>query len=309
MTLAGWGNGSDAQRRVADAMATYAAENHVDFIMTLGDNFFDGVESPEDPWFDERWKDVYFIYESLENLTWYITVGEHDYYPYQADSPKEWNQVWRHAIDDYWYMPHLWYCVHFLNTSAGNVSIWMLDSHAMTMEVNDWNQQLAWLEEDLAESDADFKVFAAHHAGYSNTSLGSSTVRKYLLPLMEQYDVDMYLSGHDENMQHIQNCTADVREAPDHIIIGTNVTGSYEEQQDAMEDLESKYNMCTGYMNDGINGFGVITFNETGMHVDMYSEDNELLYTYSRPPADSYWVLRTITCHWNIVQNKVSDVV
>ena len=82
-------------------------------------------------------------------MTWYTTVGNHDYYPYDEDPPKEWNQVWRHPMDEYWYLPHLWYCLHFRNTSAGNVDIWMLDSQAMRKEMNDWDQQLAWLEEEL----------------------------------------------------------------------------------------------------------------------------------------------------------------
>ena len=81
MTMGDWGDDSVAQRLVPEAMSVYAAENQVDFVMTLGDNSYDGVESPEDPWFDEGWKDIYFIYESMENLTWYTTVGNHDYYP------------------------------------------------------------------------------------------------------------------------------------------------------------------------------------------------------------------------------------
>ena len=102
-----WGTGTTAQDEVANGLARWADEAKPDFIVSAGDNFYDGVFSPDDPWFDERWKDVYNPYMSLERLMWYITVGNHDYYDYGDD--KEWFQVERHDYDDQWYFPHLWY--------------------------------------------------------------------------------------------------------------------------------------------------------------------------------------------------------
>ena len=70
------------------------------------------------------------------------------------------------------------------------------------------------------------------------------------------------------------------------MIIDTGGRGLYNEASLARELLEETFNMCVDYMNDEVYGFGVITLDEAGMHIDMYSADNELMYTYTRPPAD-----------------------
>ena len=274
-----WGTGTSAQSRVAQAMANYADDNQVDFHVTTGDNFYDGVNSATDPWFDTRWRDIYFQHDSLQYQRWYISVGNHDYYPYGED--KEWNQVARHEIDDQWYFPHLWYCLHFENTAAGNVDIWMLDTQAMRKDMNNWRDMMDWLEQELSESSADWKVFAGHHPGYTigNHALGSSTIRNYLVPLMDQYNVDMFLHSHDHNIQHLRRIGDDM--ATDHILIGGGGRSLYEEKSGAREDLESQYNMGVEYWKMTY-GFSVITFDEVGMRVDVIDDNNELVYSYTR---------------------------
>ena len=49
-----------SQEEVAAAMDQFAAEYRPTFIISTGDNFYqDGVESPTDPQFNEKWRWIY----------------------------------------------------------------------------------------------------------------------------------------------------------------------------------------------------------------------------------------------------------
>ena len=90
IVLGDWGTGDSDQARVANAMAEYADENTVDFIVATGDNFYPyGVYSATDEQFSEKWRNVY-NQRSLKNLRWYISVGNHDH---TDDDGREYYQV------------------------------------------------------------------------------------------------------------------------------------------------------------------------------------------------------------------------
>jgi 3',5'-cyclic AMP phosphodiesterase CpdA len=63
-------------------------------------------------------------------------------------------------------------------------------------------EQLAWLEETLAQSDATWRIVALHHPPYSAGYQGSSAdVRAVFQPVFERYGVQLVLSGHDHDYQ------------------------------------------------------------------------------------------------------------
>ena len=58
------------QEEVATALGEFCFHNRCDFIVSTGDNMYmDGVDSPFDGLFNERWKDVY-TYPSIAHLPW-----------------------------------------------------------------------------------------------------------------------------------------------------------------------------------------------------------------------------------------------
>ena len=81
MIIGDWGTDSAAQRDVADAMNRWAGQNRAQFILTTGDNFYDGILGDEDPRWELWWRDIYDG-GNIRNLPWYVSVGNHDYYPY-----------------------------------------------------------------------------------------------------------------------------------------------------------------------------------------------------------------------------------
>ena len=62
--------------------------------------------------------------------------------------------------------------------------------------------QLAFLEEQLQASNADWKIVALHHPPYSAGYQGSATnVRAIFAPIFERYHVQLVVSGHDHDYQ------------------------------------------------------------------------------------------------------------
>ena len=89
-------------------------------------------------------------------------------------------------------MPGPWW-----STEVGDVLFVGLDSnHA------DDDDQRAWLEATLRDSDAPWKIVSVHQSPYSAGYQGSSTlVRERFVPLFERHGVQLVLSGHDHDYQ------------------------------------------------------------------------------------------------------------
>jgi 3',5'-cyclic AMP phosphodiesterase CpdA len=63
-------------------------------------------------------------------------------------------------------------------------------------------EQLAWLEETLAASDAKWKLVGFHHPPYSSGFHGSNdAVRSAFVPIFERYGVQIVFSGHEHDYQ------------------------------------------------------------------------------------------------------------
>jgi 3',5'-cyclic AMP phosphodiesterase CpdA len=89
-------------------------------------------------------------------------------------------------------MPNLWW-----SRTIGNVLVVGLNSNDP-----DNPQQLAFLKQTLAASDASWKLVALHHPPYSAGYQGSSEhVREVFAPIFAEYGVQLVLSGHDHDYQ------------------------------------------------------------------------------------------------------------
>lgn len=96
----------------------------------------------------------------------------------------------------------------------GDVWILVLNSHADLYPTNDPNfpGQYEYIEEELqsdAAQNAAFRLVAFHQAPYSNSSAssmpdqiyGNEGIRRFWVPLFQQYDVDSVISGHYHSYQ------------------------------------------------------------------------------------------------------------
>ena len=69
---------------------------------------------------------------------------------------------------------------------------------------DDDDEQLDWLDQVLSASTAVWKVVVGHHPVYSGGQHGNTaTLIDRVVPLLQRYGVQAYISGHDHDLQHI----------------------------------------------------------------------------------------------------------
>ncbi len=181
-----FGQGTVQQQAVAAAMLRYHRKNPFDFAITLGDNFYPkGMESPSDPRWKTWWDE---LYDPL-GIQFYAALGNHDWgFP---DSPAA-EVVYTHKSPS-WRMPATRYTF-----TAGPVQFFALDTQGMSAA------QLLWLDEELNQSKARWKVAYGHHPIYSHGWHGDTRrLIRDLLPVLS-HRADAFFSGHDHDLQHLK---------------------------------------------------------------------------------------------------------
>lgn len=86
----------------------------------------------------------------------------------------------------------------------GHVHFVTLDSNCLIADTARCSgaEQRAWLEQDLAASEADFTVVMLHHPFWtSGEKRSEEAVRRVVAPVLEREGVDLVLMGHDHNYQ------------------------------------------------------------------------------------------------------------
>ncbi len=202
-----WGKGDSNQKKVAQAMATEARRNPIDFIISVGDNFYPhGVRSIN----DKRWKTTFENMYSDSSLQhdWYAAIGNHDYegsvraqLRYGKKNPR-WKTKERYfsitkaipqSTDSVLFV--------FIDTNP-------FDSEIIALHAGKWRQnkkkQLQWLKNTLQKTKAKWKIVVGHHPLFTTGYRKGKTedIRGPFQPIFEQYKVDVYLSGHDHDLQH-----------------------------------------------------------------------------------------------------------
>ena len=157
------------------AVERFAARRQVDALVTLGDN--DYTESPAA--FRRNWRGS-FGWAPADGLLVAGTLGNHDI---RVDRGRYEFELLG--------MPR-----RFYRRRVGEVALFLLDSNRLG------DRQLRWLESALASADVPWKVVAMHHPAFScGGYLGTESVRRRLVPVLERGGVDLVLAAHDHNYQ------------------------------------------------------------------------------------------------------------
>lgn len=210
------------------------------FVLALGDNFYwGGVNSVTDPLWQTVWLDR-FKEESLQT-PWYAILGNHDHYgnaEAQIDfAHKKMDCTHFKACPSRWVMPRYWYSVVvpsdskkfdvqfiFIDTVilAEGSSKELAEEKVRMGTINKeaiakWEKwadqrkamakiQLEWFENALNTSTADWLIVAGHYPVFSGGEHGNTAeLQAQVLPLLEKYNVDAYLCGHDHTLQHLES--------------------------------------------------------------------------------------------------------
>jgi tartrate-resistant acid phosphatase type 5 len=205
-----WGvRGASNQVAVADAMAARAQTRRPRFIISTGDNFYqNGVASTTDSHWTQSFVNVY-NQQALQRINWFVVLGNHDY----QGSPQA--QIDYSEVENRWNLPRRYYKrsfevgqlkadLFFIDTSPYIPSYHSSSLMAANFISGQEERQKTWLQRGLQRSTADWQIVVGHHPLYSGSPTHQSDqpyMRENFLEIFEQYGVDLYLAGHDHDLQ------------------------------------------------------------------------------------------------------------
>lgn len=203
-------NGIKNQKKIADQMALQAESINPEFIISCGNNFQEsGVESVDDPLWENEFENVYKK-PSLQ-VDWFPVLGNRDY---KGNSQAEINYS---KINNRWRLKSRFYTfVRQINDSVSARFIF-LDTAPLISKYykkegypdivkQDSARQIAWLKAILANSKEQWKLVFGHHPIFSTDQKpgGNSELIQRIKPILEKYNVQFYISGHDRDLQHLK---------------------------------------------------------------------------------------------------------
>jgi hypothetical protein len=165
------GTGDQGQYDVAQQMEIYRKIVGYDFVIMLGDNIYGG-HRPKD--FEQKFEQPYK--PLLDGgVKFYASLGNHD------------------NSNEIQYKPFNMNGQRYYSFKKGDVQFFVLDSNYMDPT------QINWIEHQLHESGAKWKICYFHHPLYSDGKFHGADVdlRKQLAPIFAKYGVNAVFSGHD----------------------------------------------------------------------------------------------------------------
>jgi len=270
IVIGDWGDyGKKRQRQVADQLNEFASSNHIDFIVSTGDNFYDkGVQSNIDPLWQTSYESVYNL-QHIKDLDWYIVLGNHDYQGnYQA-------QIKYGDTNSQWNLPETFHSLRVSFDNNENAVFLFTDTNAYQsyyhkfpdkyLNINDQNPDLQsrWIRKRLKKThEDDWKIVIGHHPVYSAGHRGNSkTLINEFVPIFDHHNVHAYFAGHDHFLQH--------QKAPGktHYFI----SGAGAKLRDAGEDENTRFSRKS-------LGFAYVIISNNKMLVSFVDEKGDVLY-------------------------------
>ncbi len=183
-----FGTGGSNQKKVAAAMVQRRAQ----LFVALGDNAYgSGTEA-------EFQNNLFLPMEALlAEVPFFAALGNHEYVTDQGQPYL--NNLYlptNNPEGSERYYSFDWGHVHFVALDS-NCAVGLASPDRCTRDA-----QKVWLERDLAGSTQPWKIVFFHHPPWSSGEHGSQlSMRRHFGPIMEQYGVDLVLTGHDHNYE------------------------------------------------------------------------------------------------------------
>ena len=266
IVMGDWGRyGTPQQKAVANAMSKAATQKPCDFIIAVGDNFYDdGVLSLDDTHWRKSFENVYNAPSLQKN--WYVALGNHDY----GGNPQI--QVEYSKISKIWKMPVRYYKIP---QYAPNIDIFVLDTTPIVWENDnpslerrkklagqDVKKQLRWIENELKSSRAATKIVIGHHTIFSGGKEhgDGNEMIAHVLPILKKYNVKAYINGHDHDLQYI------VRDG-----FSTITSGAASDTRDVKPVNGTKF--CKSEL-----GFVMMEIEDSEIRFQFINAENKILY-------------------------------
>lgn len=184
ISVADTGTGAKGQYAVAEAMTQYHGENPFNIAVLAGDNIYNNGEIEKINAVFEK------PYQPLlqQGVKFYACLGNHDIRTANGDP-----QVKYAGFN----MQGRYYTFR-----RDPIQFFALDTNRNA----DWKNQLVWLEKELSQSTAPWKVVFGHHQIYSSGIYGvNQPFLKTLTPLFKKYGVQLYINGHEHSYERTRS--------------------------------------------------------------------------------------------------------
>jgi len=184
MAIADTGTGAEGQYAVAEAMTQYHKQNPFNLAILAGDNIYNNGEIDKINAVFER------PYQSLlqQGVKFYACLGNHDIRTANGDPQVKY--------------PGFNMQGRYYTFRRDDLQFFALDTNHNA----DWKNQLIWLEKELSQSTAPWKVVFGHHQIYSSGIYGlNQPFIKTLTPLFHKYGVQLYINGHEHSYERTRS--------------------------------------------------------------------------------------------------------
>ncbi len=134
-------------------------------------------------------------------------------------------------------------------------------------------EQMRWFEAELAKPRrTPFLAVSAHHPVYSNGPHGDHPVLvRDWDPLFQKYKVDLYMAGHDHDLQHLEFAGHPTT----HFLSGGGGADLYVLRTDGLE---------RGPYAQEVHGFSHLSVTKRALELRHLDSDGRLLYAISKTP-------------------------
>jgi tartrate-resistant acid phosphatase type 5 len=212
----GWEGDVAGQQKTANQMVKYAKDDALktDALFMLGDSWYGPLPGGVK---DARWKTQFedMYPKSAFDCPAYSIMGNHDYQKMAGVVKTEMELEYAKQTGTRWTQPALWYSFD-LPKKNPVMRVIALDSNVpmghkdngvdFTLTPDQHAEQIKWLEAELDKPrTTPFTVAMGHHPIFSNGPHGD---HKVLIadwePLLAKHKVDLYLAGHDHDLQHLE---------------------------------------------------------------------------------------------------------
>lgn len=185
VSVADTGTGTQGQYAVARAMTRYHSQNPYDLVILAGDNIYNYGEIEKIGAVFEQ------PYQSLlkQGVKFQACLGNHDIVTDNGNPQVRYpgfNMQGR----------------RYYTFRRDAVQFFALDTNGNA----DWQNQLIWLEKELSNSNAAWKIVFGHHQIYSSGHYGvNQPFIRTLTPLFKKYNVQLYINGHDHHYERTRS--------------------------------------------------------------------------------------------------------
>lgn len=261
LCLGNFGSGNEGQYKIAELMLYLHNKFNYLFVLGLGNNIMpNGVTSKNDKQFKEKFEKPYK--ELLDKIKFYNILGEIDC----IDRISIKAEINYSEINKNWILPHNFYCFKkFINKIP--VEFIIIDSNKIKNKKTQEIQEV-WAINTLLESKSRWNILISHHPWVSGgDNECSKELNNLFNKLVETKKVDLIISGHEYNQQHIY-----IPNKPNMIISGVGSIGDKTPIIKLYDELKFSSNEL---------GCCMIEFTKKKLNISFYNIKKQKIHNFS----------------------------